>query len=101
MLVRERAVITKNVRVALSTLDPAARLASPECLLIEGSPVGNRTKQIANVHKVKAVGRPGPVLGTVINLEFQVRGNPCGLNRREIGANDLGVWELVGKVAAW
>lgn len=44
---------------------------------------------MTDVDIIECVRRPRPVTFRVIDLEFEVRGHPTGLDRAQVGPNDL------------
>jgi hypothetical protein len=50
------------------------------------------------VYEVEGVGGEGPWLSAVIDLELEVGGDPAGLSRGQICADDFGLRVLVGEV---
>ena len=95
----EGVVVAADDDLGLGGLDPAAGLGDEVGLAEELGPVLDGAEEVADVDKVEQVVVPGPFSGAVVDLEAQVRGHPGGLDRREVGADDLGGGELVGKVA--
>ena len=69
-------------------------------LLEEARPVADAAHQAPDVDKVKVGLRVRPVELGIVDFEPDVGGYPAGLDRGEIGANDCGSGELVGKVTA-
>lgn len=67
---------------------------------IKGRPVVDATVKVADVDVVEMVGRPGPIKMDVINMKFTVRRYPPWLDRRDVGANDTGGWELICKITS-
>lgn len=92
------AVVADEVHVGLARLDPAAGGAAAEGLLEEAVPILDGTEEVADVDEVEVVVLPGPRQGGVVDLEPDVGRDPLGLAGREIGADDVGGGELVGKV---
>lgn len=94
-----RSVVTENLNVGFGGLDPTTWGATTICLLEEGSPIANSSKEITDVNEIKSVVSPGPCKGCIVNLKLDVGWDPSGLNRREVGTNHFGVGVLVCKVA--
>lgn len=92
----------RNVRqgadVELDVLDVAAGLGAAEGFAVEGGPVRDAAVQVAQVDKVKVVGRVGPGELGVVDLEAEVGRDPGGLDGADVEADDRGRGVLVGKV---
>ena len=93
----------RNVRqgadVELDVLDVPAGLGAAEGFAVERGPVRDAAVQVAQVDKVKVVGRVGPGELGVIDLKAEVGRDPGGLDRADVEADDRSRGELVGKVA--
>lgn len=93
----------RNVRegadVELDVLDVAARLGAAEGFAVEGGPVRDAAVQVAQVDKIKVVGRVGPGELGVVDLEAEVGRDPGGLDWADVEADDRGRGVLVGEVA--
>lgn len=92
------AVVADEVHVGLARLDPAAGGAAAEGLLEEAVPILDGAEEVADVDEVEVVVLPGPRQGGVVDLEPDVGRDPFGLAGREVGADNIGGGELVGKV---
>ena len=67
-------------------------------LLVEGGPIGDRAVECADVDEVKVVWGKIPFLCAVVDFELAIGRDPGWLDRREVGANHVSSWELVGEV---
>lgn len=92
------AVVAEEVHVGLARLDPAAGGAAAESLLEEAVPVLDGAEEVADVDEVEGVVLPGPRQRGIVDLESDVGRDPFGLAGREVGADNIGGGELVGKV---
>jgi hypothetical protein len=81
--------------VAFSIVSSSVGIA----LLGEAVPVQDGARQGADVDQVEVVGRVvDPVALGIVNVELCIWGHPGGLDGRQVCADDLGLWVLVGEV---
>ena len=71
---------------------------SPYCLSIQPMPVLDATEKTPNMDVIKMIVRVGPLRLAIIYLELQIGRDPCGLDWRQIRAQDNGARMLVGKI---
>ena len=89
-------VIGTNPRLILLELEPTAGLEMLVRLAQQALPVGDATAETAGVNVVKSlVGGEGPVALGVVDVEGAVGRSPVGLDGTEIGADDVGVGEVL------
>lgn len=95
---KHRAIVAINFDGVLVVFKVSTWLTASESLLVKGFPVNDRAEHCAHVNVIKSIIGPCPVLIGVIQLEFEIRGYPTGLNWRQIRTDDLALGELVCKV---
>lgn len=67
-------------------------------LFVEGRPVGDAAIQRTHVDVVEALFREGPFGAGIVDFEVAVARHPEWLCGGEVGAVDLGIGKLVGKL---
>lgn len=73
----------------------------PESLIVETVPVVHAAVHDTDMDEIEVVDGPRPVLIDVVNLEYTVGWDVCGLDRRKIHAADLGAWVFICKFPGW
>lgn len=69
-------------------------------LAVERGPVSNAAVQSAHVNEIETRFLKCPFGRTIIDLKLAIGRHPLRLNRRQVGANDLGGWEYICHIAA-
>ena len=76
--------------------EPSLREGLPD----ESVDVGQYGAHVAEMHKVP-IGPVGPLGFAVVYEKAEILGDLVGLDRRQVGAKDLGIWELVAYWSPW
>lgn len=94
-----RPVVTIESSRSPRAFNPTARLADSVGITEEGVPIGDDTIHEAHINEVEGIPGPCPLLVTVLQLKLDIRRHPGRLNGRDIGTNNFGIREIVGKIA--
>jgi hypothetical protein len=69
-------------------------------LAVERGPVSNAAVQSAHVNEIETRFLKCPFVCTIIDLKLAIGRHPLRLDRRQVGANDLGGWEHICHIPA-
>lgn len=97
-LVVDSFIVGVDMAFGVEVLDPATGLQAAVGFLVQRRPVLNGTGEPTEVNEVERGGLVGPFAGSIVDIEAKVGRHPCGLDGREVGADDGGLGVLVGKV---
>jgi hypothetical protein len=91
-------ILRPGLAVDLHALNPTSGLEVFEGLTIKFGPIIDAAEEVADVDEIERGLLKGPVKLSVVDLEGAVRGDPARLHGGDIGTDDFGVGEVVGRV---